>query len=267
MRNTLTRYPLTRYACCAGSVLLLALAVGCESNEQKIADHISQGEVALGGQRYDVAESEADEALRLGTSAQAHYLRGRAEESRPKPNAMLEASDLSEARGDYQAALNLNPGEPLASRCRSGLANVAFAQNDYSTALFQWTSALDNLDEPEWRAFALYRIGQCQQRLGRFNDADATFQQVIQQYPMQEVAMRAQAEESVRGFYVQVGAYSNPDDASGIAKSARAAGLPCKLVAVQGLIAVRSGLYSTYSDALQARESVSGQFPDAVIGP
>ena len=251
-----------------GSVmLLLALAGGCISDQQKISDAVDAGEVALGGHRYDVAETHADEALRIAPSARAYYLRGHVEEDRPKPDQLIAASDLAKARTDYQAALDLHPGQPLEAPCHAGLANIAFESDDYTTAIYHWTMALDDLDQPEWRAFALYRIGESQQRLGHFDDADKTFARVCEEYPDQDVAAKARGRRSVRGFYVQVGVYSRPNDAAAAIKAALAAGVSCEEMAEQSLIAVRAGPYSTYTEALQAKAAVVGKFPDAVIGP
>jgi len=255
-----------RYVMC-GLMVMLLMAGGCISDQQKISDKIEDGEVALGGERYDVAMSDADDALHIGQSAQAYYLRGRAEESRPKPDDQIAAADLSSAQADYQSALGLHPGQPLEARCHAGLANIAFVQNDYSTALYQYTLAVDNLDRPDWRALSLYRMGECQQRLGHFEDADRTFALVCQEYPTDDIAAKAQAREMVHGFYVQIGAFAQPADATAAMRSAKNAGLDCQLIADQGMIAVRGGPFSTYTDALHARAAVAAQFPDAVIGP
>jgi tetratricopeptide (TPR) repeat protein len=255
-----------RYAL-GGLMALMLMAGGCISDQQKISDAVSAGEVALGGNRFDVAVSDADDALHIGQSAQAYYLRGRAEESRPKPDDQITAGDLASARVDYQSALDLHPGQPLEARCHAGLANVAFVQDDYATALYQYTSAVDHLDRPEWQELALYRIGECQQRLGHFQDADRTFALVCQQYAGDDIAAKAEARESVHGFYVQIGAYAQPNDATTAMKSAQTDGLDCRLIADQGMIAVRGGPFSTYTDALHARAAVAAQFPDAAIGP
>jgi len=251
----------------AGLIMTLALTGGCISNQDKINAAVDDGEVALGGDRYDVAVEKADEAIKVAPNPKGYYLRGRAEEDRPKPDQLITQSDLDKAKSDYQAALDLHPGEPLESRCHSGLANIAFGQDDYQTAIYHWTTALDGLDQPDWRAYALYRIGECQQRLGHFEDADKTFARVCQEYPDQDVAAKAQARESVRGFYVQIGAFANPDDAAANVKIAKSIGMVCHEVPEQGMITVRGGPYSTYTEAIKAKTAVASQFPDAVVGP
>ena len=258
MRNAWRRWVVLAAAVSAG---------GCNGDPQKVQDKVDAGEVALGGRRYDLAVADATDALASGPSPEAYYLRGRAQEDRPKPDAEIEAADLAKAKTDYRAALALNPGQPLDARCHAGLANVAFTQDDYSTALYQYTTAVDHLDKPEWKAYALYRIGECQQRLGRFDDADQTFDAVARQYPGQDVAARAKAHEGGRGFYVQVGAFSRPADAEKAAAAARNAGANPEEVMNGPLTVVRAGPYSSYTQAKTLKGAVASQFPDAVIVP
>jgi tetratricopeptide (TPR) repeat protein len=242
-------------------------AAGCSDNKEKFADAIDSGQVALGGQRYDVAQFEADEALRIKPSAEAHYIRGRAEEERPKPDADIAASDLNRARTDYQAAIDLHPDPVLEARCRVGLANVAFAQGDYTTAVAQWTAAFDGLDQPEWRAMDLYRIGEAQQRLGQFDAADKSFARVRNEYADQDVAARAEARQGITGFYVQAGSYSALADAQNAVADAKTTGVDCRIVSDQGLYAVRTANLSNYALAKQILASLLPQFPRASIGP
>jgi tetratricopeptide (TPR) repeat protein len=248
-------------------IILLLGIVGCNSQQQQIKDLTDSGEVALGGNQYDKTVADADEALHLAPTPLAYYLRGRAEEDRPKPDSTIESADLSKAKADYQAALALRPETTVEARCRAGLANIAFSQGDYSEASYQWNGAIDNLDQPDLRANALYRIGECEQRLGRFDDADRTFARVVSEYPDEDVAAKAQARLGVRGFYVQVGAFASTSDAQSAIRAAEAAGLRCRQYSDQGLIAVRGGPYTTYSEAQIAKDAVAGQFTDAVIGP
>lgn len=248
------------------TAILLVMA-GCNANPQKARDDIDAGEVALGGGRYDAAVSDADESLHLDPSAQAYYLRGRAEEDRPKPDANITAADLAKAGADYQAALDLHPDPPLAARCRAGLANIAFSHGEYPQALDLWSAAVDDLGEPVWRAEALYRIGECQQRLARFEEADKTFQRIEDDYPDLDAAVKAHARQGVRAFFVQVADCSTIADAQAALHAAQSIGLSCRQVADQGLYAIRAGPYSTYAQAQAAKASVANQFPDAIIGP
>lgn len=230
-------------------------------------DSLDAGQVALGGNRYEAAIARANEALEIAPSAQAYYIRARAEEDRPKPDNNIAEADLQKAKSDYQAAIDLHPEAALAARCRVGLANFAFAHEDYAGAVAQWSGAVNGLDQPQWRALALFQMGQAQQRLGQFETADKTFQRIRDEYPDQDVAGRAQALQNVRGFYLQMGIFTNIDDAETAVKKALAAGVTCRQASDQGLIAVRGGPYPNYAEARKAQAAVAGVFANAVIKP
>ena len=66
-----------------------------------------------------------------------------------------------------------------------------------SRPLEQWSQAYPHLTDPDQRVWALYRIGLCEQRLGRFEHADATFAQVQKQYPGTVPAARAREKQGV----------------------------------------------------------------------
>jgi tetratricopeptide (TPR) repeat protein len=251
-----------------GGLAALMLGGCIDSNQQQIKPYLEAGEVALGGKRYDAAVADANDALKIAPNAQALYLRGRAEEDRPKLDENVANFDWSAARADYQAALDLQPGQPLKADCQAGLANLAFDQGNYEVALTQWASAVDHLDQPQDKAWALYRMGECQQRLGRYQDADQTFQRVVKDYSDQEVATLARQRIGVHGFYVQIGAYDKVPDAQAAMRKAQAAGFSCQEFAQgNGLLAVRGGPYTTYRQAEQAKASVASGFPGAIIGP
>jgi tetratricopeptide (TPR) repeat protein len=250
------------------AIAAAALALtGCDSAGQKVNDEIDAGEVALGGSQYDLAVSHADEALHVAPSVRAYYVRARAEEDRPKPNAYISTADLTKARADYQAALDLRPDRALAARCHFGLGNVAFDQEDYAESVSQWNAALTDLDEAPWQADAQFRIGEAEQRQGHFAEADSAFQRVVGLYSDQEVADKARTRIGIRAFYLQVADCASTADAQTAINTAQTAGLACRQTQNQGLYAVRAGPYSTYAQAKAAQVSVSQQFPDAAIIP
>lgn len=256
-----------RYAWCMAAICSLLFSCGCSSDQERIQDNIDAGEVALGGNRYDAAVADADAAINIHPTAEAYYLRGRAEEDRPKPDDQIAAADLASARTDYKSALDQQPSKPLAARCRAGLANIAFIQGDYDVALYEWTIAIDDLEDDRWKAQALFHMGECQQRLGRFDDADKTFKRVTQLYPDQEVANEAQGRIGVHGFYVQLGTFANLSDAQAAMTAASTAGLSCRQTVDNGQTTVRCGPYSTYADAQRGKTAIAAQYPDATVGP
>src|SRR5690606_24848623 len=149
---------------------------------------------------------------------------GRAYEEMPAADDAEAARNLAAARRAYVQALQLDPPQALAGRIRTGVANVAYFQEDYTTALQQWSAAYQQTDLEDQKPWILYRIGLANQRLGRFEEADRIFAQVQQQYPNTEPARRAREHQGHRAFHVQVGVFTQPTLATRLIEELRRGG-------------------------------------------
>src|SRR5208282_5692197 len=81
----------------------LMMAGACADNSQQ-RQELNAGEDALRAQQYDRALRAADDVSASGVAAnaaEAHYLRGRSIEDRPKSDPAAAKVDLAEARRDY----------------------------------------------------------------------------------------------------------------------------------------------------------------------
>jgi tetratricopeptide (TPR) repeat protein len=234
---------------------------------------LQRANTALAAKDYAAVTAAADEqiAAKENTSkslAQAYYLKGRAVESRPKPVPSAASADLAAARALYEQALAQKPPEPEESKIRSALANVAYFQDDYTTALGNWNAAAKNLPTQEDRAWAMYRIGLSQQRLGRFDQANNTFEQVQRTYPNSEQARRAAERAGNKAFRVQVATFATPTPADQVIQKLRARGLsPTRQSDLQGRSVVVIPELPTYQAAKDVRAKVVSDFPDALILP
>jgi tetratricopeptide (TPR) repeat protein len=220
--------------------------------------------------QYDRAIHDADQVLNSGdtsSAAEAYYLRGRALESRPKFDDASRARDLSEARKAYSDGLTYSPSKALEGRLHTQLGNIAYLQDDYAAALVQWTQAYAQLDRPEWKRWVLYYMGSCQQRLGRFADADRTFERLEQQYAGSDAAEQGRKLEGVHAFYVQVGAFTKPADAEHAAAAISAAGSVAMKTTQNGLVIIRSMDIPSYALAVTLRNQLWSKYPDAKILP
>src|SRR5690349_2245993 len=165
----------------ATAVLLVVLTIASGCADVATRDNLRAGYGALEAKQYDAAVQHADEQITRTPqgpgSAEALYLKGRALEAKASPggNSTNPDADWQAARAAYVDALQLNPGPDLEAHIRAGVANVAYFQNDYATALGQWSAAYDKIRDEETNAWILYRIGVCQQRLNQFDAADKTF--------------------------------------------------------------------------------------------
>jgi outer membrane protein assembly factor BamD (BamD/ComL family) len=242
-----------------------------------IGPTLAEAYAAFERKQFDAAYAGAERVLASHPSgagaAEAHYLRGRVFEERAQQTGSSNdiagaKGNLQSARDAYNAALTLNPAPDLEGRIQAGLANVAYFQEDYSTAIAAWTKSYDKLTEPQTKAWVLYRIGLSQQRFGQFDEADKTFAQVQQQHPNTEPARRAAAHAGARGFQVQVGAYSSPANADTAIAALRADGIiGTRVTDNSGRNVVRVGPMRTYDEAKSVKARLASKYPDAMIVP
>jgi tetratricopeptide (TPR) repeat protein len=248
----------------------MAILAGCASDPRPPQLDLGERAINANPPQYDVALRNADAVLRMDApqaQAEAHYLRGLAIENRVKPSAFVAGNDMNAARTEYQIALTGRPTLPVEARVHSQLGNIAYWQDDYATALREWTVAFGQLERLDSKSWILYRMGICQQRLGRFADADATFARVQQLYPRTEPAQRSAARQGVRGFYVQMGAFAQAADAQKAVAAVESVGLVPMKATDGGLTVIRTSAIPTYAQATALRARLAAQYPGAQVGP
>ena len=261
----------------------MLLIAGCGGNAKKTqgagkpAAHqpaavLNAGYAALDSKDYNEAIAKADEFL-TGTphgagSAEALYLKGRSLEEKTAGDQAEAKANLQSARSAYIQALEQMPKQPLESYIRASLANVAYFQDDYPTAISQWTAAYDKLDKDDLKAWALYRIGLSQQRLGQFAQADQTFANVQQLHPSTIPAQRAREHQGARAFFVQLATFASPASATRAAAELQRQGVTASTAADSaGHSVLRVGPISSYSQAAYYKARFAEQYPDAVVLP
>ena len=277
-----------RYKSLLAMLIIVAMVTGCGGEKQKREQQamgrtaaqspivlLDQGYRALENQQYNEAIAKADAALAAAphgqSSAEALYLKGRGFEGKNAAGVTEEeaAANLQSAREAYVKALGENPPQPLNSYIRTSLGNVAYFQDDYQTAISQLTAAYDYLDRDDLKAWALYRTGLSQQRLGQFDQADKSFAAVQQRHPTSVPAQRAREHLGARSFYVQLATFAQPASADkavadlkkqGVANAARVAG-------PEGHAYLRVGPIASYNQAQYTRTRFLSKYPDAVIIP
>jgi TolA-binding protein len=244
---------------------------------RELGEALDAAYAAFAQRRHDEAMAGAERVLAGNPqgpgAAEAQYLRGRVLEERSRDaagagNLAAARSAIQAARDAYNAALLLAPAAALEGEVRTQLANVAYHQEDYATAIAQGTAAYEKVIDAEAKAWVLYRVGLSQQRFGNFTDADRTFAAVQQQFPNTEQSRRAAAHQGARGFHVQVGTFGSPANADAALKDLRASGvIGMSLPNASGQQVVRVGPAPTYEQAKALRARLAGKFPDAIIVP
>ena len=257
--------------------LFASLLSGCaadpgRSDPLRAQAALSAGFAALDAQQYNEAIARADEFLASTPhgpgSAEALYLKGRALEATPAADAREAKQHLQEARAAYIAALERLPDQPLEAYIRTSLANVAYFQDDYPTAISQWSAAYDHLDREDIRSWALYRTGVAQQRLNQFEQADQTFDKVMQVHPGTVPASRARERRGMRNFYVQLATFPGNNVAEKAAADLRKQGVATsRLSDGKGHTLLRIGPVASYQQAQYFKDRFAAQYPDAVVIP
>lgn len=249
---------------------ILLIAAGCASND-KAKVELNEGYTSLEARQYDQAISRADAYLQQSPtgqrSAEALYLKGRALEQKPVPDINQARANLQGARTAYLDALKRNPPKKLEALIHTGLANVAYFQDDYVSSAIEWTTAYEQLTEPEHKSWALYRLGLCRQRLGQFTEADKIFTSVQNQYPNTVPAQRAREHTGVRAFTVQFATFATPQLADSAIATLRREGILAARQTNSGKSIVSSGPIVSYQQALTLKAKYISRFPDAVVVP
>lgn len=247
---------------------------GCASQNANVKT-LRAGYDALNARQYDKAMSAADQVLAANPEktlpAEAHYLRGRVFEARAMAASPAgAATDWQSARDEYIATLGLPHAQDLDGRARAGAANVAYHQEDYATAFQQWQEAFPKLEKPEDRALTLYRLGQCAQHLGRWEQADNYFAQVEQSAPGSDLATRAKQHSGARGYVVQLATFANAQQADQAAADARKQGVVAQSVRDPengSHVLLRVGPFPSYAEAKALKARFASVYPNAVIVP
>lgn len=285
MRNEkiATRSRIFLYAGVVTLVTTSLVMVGCapksKSGSSKVPTVAPQvlvdaGFAALEAKEYNQALADADKVIASGqhgpATAEALYLKGRALEGKNSTGELKAAEvtqNLAAARAAYMQALDTVPKQPLDSYIRTSLANVAYFQDDYSTAISQWAAAYDKLDRDDVKAWALYRIGVSQQRIGQYDQADKTFGNVQTTFPNTVPAQRAREHQGARAFYVQLATFSTGQAADTAVASLKQQGVPAARADNGNTSIVRIGPVSSYSQATYFKQRFADKYPDAIILP
>jgi tetratricopeptide (TPR) repeat protein len=260
-------------------LVAVLVAVGCSTSATPSGkQQLQAGYQAIDKNDYEGAMRAAEQFLHdnphneQGT-AEALYLEGRVYEQRSVTEEAAGRQggakmDLQTARSTYVRALGLPADPRIAALLHSGVANTAYFQDDFTTAMNEWAVAYPGIPQAEAKAWILYRIGVCQQRLGRFDQADRSFAQVRQEFSNSEPAKRAATHQGAKAFYVQVGAFADAANADKTMASLQSQGFRAtKFVPQPNRQEVMVGPAYTYADAKALRAKLLAAYPGAVIEP
>jgi tetratricopeptide (TPR) repeat protein len=258
----------------AMAVLLGLSLVGCAADQPAPRDNpqLSAGYRALAEQQSELAIERADQFLRANPrgpgSAEALYLKGRGFEQKTSSDPAEMKRNLFEARSAYIAALDQHPSRSTEGYIHASLSNVAFFEDNYPMAFAEASRAYSMVESPEIQSVLLYRMGVSEQRMGRFSDADRTFELVQTRYGSNPIAKSAREHTGLRKFYLQLATYNSPAGADrAIASLQNSRVTISKHSDAGGHTVIDAGPFPNYDTAKDVKTRFEQEYPDALIVP
>ncbi len=202
-------------------------------------------------------------------AADALYLHGRALEAAAQQDAGGAQRDSIEAYNYYSQALTQKPRPGLEGLIHVGMGNVLYFQDRYSAAVGELTAGYAKLERDTDKAWAMYRIGLCNQRMGHWAEADKYFAAVQKQFPNTDPAQRAHEHQGATAFWVQVGTFATPAAADAATADLKRQGIASQRFqdTARNVQYVRVGPLSSYESAVAVKKRVLGKYRDALIMP
>jgi tol-pal system protein YbgF len=115
---------------------------------------------------------------------------GAASTAGPDPTQLYDQAtqDLTQGRyamalGNYREYLRRFPDADLADNAQYGAGECFFAQSQFDSALVEYTRVGARWPTGDRAPAALYKLGLCQDRLGRSADAKKTFENLVKRFP------------------------------------------------------------------------------------
>jgi tol-pal system protein YbgF len=108
----------------------------------------------------------------------------------PDPASLYDQAgrDLTEGRyalalQGYRDVLVRFPDAGVADRAQYGVGECLFAQSAFDSAAAAYQAVGERWPKSDRAAASLYRLGLCQERLGRVSDAKKTFEELVRRFP------------------------------------------------------------------------------------
>lgn len=103
----------------------------------------------------------------------------------------MEAGQQTAARVILEQTLAAEPDHPLSSEVRYRLAETWFNEDQYTEAAKAFQRVTEDYPSSPWAPWAMLRIGECFEGMGRADAADTFYEGVVRTYPDAEAAGEA----------------------------------------------------------------------------
>lgn len=179
----------------------------------------------------------------------------------------------SAAYDDLNRALEASDDPDVRWRALAQRGVMRFEDERWAEASADLEAAIDRMPRSGRTDWFLYRLGQALERTGRWADARAKFQRVVNEFPTGPVTPNARRRLALNldHFSIQCGVFQKKENATRVAadlgRQRFASGVYREARPEGDHWVVRVGRYETYAEAQAAHARVKSHVADAVIWP
>lgn len=179
--------------------------------------------------------------------------------------AFLKSNQPQEARKDFQFLLENYSRSERKDEYILGIADSYYIEDNFEKAEEYYIRLLKDFPGTGYASIAYLRLGECQKRLGKQQEAGSSFNKVVQDFTLSLEAKMAKdrLKEEAGFFSVQIGAFSKNDNADNMAEMLRKKGFDAyveKLYERDRLIyRVKVGRFDTKEKALNEAERLKNE--------
>jgi tetratricopeptide (TPR) repeat protein len=250
------------------ALLVAAPLIGCATLSEQQRTLLVDGERAYREKQYQRATDQL--SAFLGEVKQGPEV-GRALYVRGMAAALVGQRPL--AYSDLRRATQESSDPQLAWQPYVALGVLSFEDEDWGSALQALSTAVQRMPSAPPKDAVLFRVGLCNERLGRWGAAAGPYQRIVLDFPAGPYVENAKRRLQLQAdhFAVQCGVFSRPENAGDLVNRLQQQGFRPQVKQEQRrdgtYSVVLEGRYSSYAEANHALARIRGYIPQAVLWP
>jgi tetratricopeptide (TPR) repeat protein len=249
-------------------VFSLLVAGGCEQPGRQPEQWIRQAELDYAAGKHTSAITQLSRVLRESDGPQ---LKNRALYTRALAHAKEGQRQLAYA--DLKDAVRAADVRDVTWRAFVMLGTLYFEDERWESAQVAYAAAAERMPAAPPKDEVLFRLGQSYERLGRWSQARAPYQQIVSDFGRSRFRDDAQRRLAINAshFAIQCGAFATASSADTLARQLQGRGLAAytrrEPRGGRTLNVVLVGRYGTYDEVWRALPGVRQYIPSAIIWP
>jgi tetratricopeptide (TPR) repeat protein len=179
--------------------------------------------------------------------------------------AQLKSGKADDARKNFNFVLDNYPKSGMKDELLLGVADSYFVEANYAKAKEYYKILLRTIPDTNYASMVYLRLGQCQKKLGEFDQAKSTFHKITRDYPFSLEAKEAKENIGHSDYYftVQAGAFSKEENANRLCDSLKSRGYDAYVERLQKkdmlMYCVRIGRFKSQQQAKVQAERLKKQ--------